>query len=121
MKARRILIATAIATSLAGTGIGLGVSTASASPAYSCNSGPTECTGSASGATFYAANGAPGRALANGTALKVSCWYPGGPGSDGLWDHVEQINSDSADGHVADEHISFGGYTASELGLPRCG
>lgn len=120
MKAQRILIATAIATTLTGAVIGFGGSTASASPAYSCNSGPTECTGSAGGATFYPANGNPGRALANGTALKVSCWYPGGPG-DGLWDHVEQINSESADGHVADSHINFGGYTASELGLPRCG
>jgi hypothetical protein len=130
MTGKRILTAAALATSALGLAAGAGLSSASAAtgtghsgsaqPMYTCNTGKS-CTGEGlSGAVFHPTSGGASYSVV-GDSITAQCWYTGGPGADGLWDHVIDINGNGAQGHVGDEYINFGGHTAEQLGLPECG
>jgi hypothetical protein len=133
MIGQRYLFAAGLAVSAAGLVMASGVSTAAAAsttgagaarpnvihPMWYCSGG--NCIGTAeSSATYYPRNGDQPYNI-SGETVTVQCWYTGAPYSDNIWDHVIKLDNNSADGHVADEFINFGGNTAKSLGLPECG
>ena len=73
-------------------------------------------------APLFAPSGALRTILPTGTAVEVTCWYPGNPPppwrTDGIEDHVVLPSV----GHIPDPYLTFGGPIGLKPppGLPRC-
>jgi hypothetical protein len=94
------------------------VSTLAARPDYEITVHTTSA-----GDWFFPSSGGGGKYLPANDTVDVTCYYNGSTsyGGDHELDHVTYTQKyGNVPGHIPDYYVNFGGYEASQVGVPYC-